>query len=163
MNELEIVQYHQLEGLNVFINTVCYRSSHFHHEWELLWVLDAPLKVIWQQREYTLHPGEIVLFPPKLAHELQQSEKLCTFLCLQIAPSVLSLPSSIVTEDILLKEHLLPSAYHAVRQYALEIAECYFYREPLYELQCLGKSALMMHVLLQCIPSRTLTAEEAAN
>ena len=163
MNELEIVQYHQLEGLNVFVNTVSYRSPHFHQEWELLWVLDAPLKVSWQKKEYLLQPGDMALFPPKLAHEFQQTEGICTFLCLQISPALLSLPTGIVTEDILLKNHLIKKAYHTVRQYALEIAECYFYREPLYELQCLGKSALMMHMLLQCIPSRIMTAEEAAN
>lgn len=163
MNELEIVQYHQLEGLNVFVNTVSYRSPHFHHEWELLWVLDAPLRVYWQQKEYLLQPGDLALFPPKLAHEFQQAEGICTFLCLQIAPSILSLPTGIVTEDIVLKEHLTPEAYRTVRLYVLEVAERYFYREPLYELQCLGKSALMMHTLLLRIPSRTLSAEEAAN
>ena len=46
MNELEIVQYQQIQGLHVFVNTVTYRSPHFHNEWELLWVLDAPLKVV---------------------------------------------------------------------------------------------------------------------
>ena len=163
MNELEVVQYHQLEGLNVFINTVCYRSAHFHHEWELLWVLDAPLKVTWQKKEFTLQPGDIVLFPPNLAHELHQTERISTFLCLQIASNILSVPAGLVTEDIVLKAHLIPEAYHTVRQYALEIAECYFYREPLYELQCLGKSALMMHILLKSIPCRSMTAEEAAN
>ena len=163
MNELEIVQYHQLEGLNVFINTVSYRSPHFHNEWELLWVLDAPLKVTWQQRELVLQPGDMALFPPKLAHEFQQLDGICTFLCLQIAPGLLSLPTGIITEDIALKDYLLQSAYRMVREYTLEIAECYFYREPLYELQCLGKSALMMHMLLKCIPNRTLTAAEAAN
>jgi AraC-like DNA-binding protein len=149
--------------MNVFINTVCYRSAHFHHEWELLWVLDAPLKVTWQKKEFTLQPGDIVLFPPNLAHELHQTERISTFLCLQIASSILSLPAGLVTEDIVLKEHLTPEVYQTVRQYALEIAECYFYREPLYELQCLGKSALMMHILLKNIPCRSITAEEAAN
>ena len=46
MNELEIVQYPQMQGLHVFVNTVTYRSPHFHNEWELLWVLDAPLKAV---------------------------------------------------------------------------------------------------------------------
>ena len=163
MNELEIVQYHQLEGLNVFINTVSYRSPHFHNEWELLWVLDAPLKVTWQQQDILLQPGDLALFPPKLAHEFEQTTGICTFLCLQISPALLSMPAGIVAEDIILKDHLIPDAYHAVRQYAIEIAECYFYREPMYELQCLGKSALMMHILLQSMPIRTMTAEEAAN
>ena len=62
MDELEIVQFHQIQGLNVFVNTVTYRSPHFHNEWELLWVLDAPLKAIWQQKEYILQPGDLVFF-----------------------------------------------------------------------------------------------------
>ena len=148
MNELEIIQYHQMQGLNVFVNTVTYRSPHFHHEWELLWVLDAPLKVRWQRKEYLLQPGDMALFPPRIPHEFQQTEGICTFLCLQFSLSALSVNRDIVTEDILLKNHLSASAYQTVREYTLQIAEHYFYREPLYELQCLGKGALLMHTLL---------------
>ena len=68
MNELEIIQYPQMQGLHIFVNTVSYRSPHFHHEWELLWVVDAPLKVVWQQQEYMLQPGDLALFPPKIPH-----------------------------------------------------------------------------------------------
>jgi len=163
LNELEIVQYHQIEGLNVFVDTVSYRSPHFHHEWELLWVLDAPLKVVWQQQEFVLQPGDLALFPPKLAHEFQQTDGICTFLCLQIALDNIILSSGVTTSDILLRNHLSREDYHRVRQYALDIAEHYFYREPLYELHCYGTSALMMHTLLQRIPSRIISAEEAAN
>ena len=161
MNELEIVQYHQMQGLNVFINTVTYRSPHFHHEWELLWVLDAPLTAIWQQKEYLLQPGDLALFPPRISHEFRQVNGICTFLCLQIAPSVL--PANMVTEDILLRHHLSEEAYREVRQYALEVAENFFCREPLYELQCHGKVALMMHTILKGLPCRNISAEEAAN
>lgn len=163
MNELEVVQYHQLEGLNVFINTVSYRSPHFHNEWELLWVLDAPLKVTWQQKEFLLQPGDLALFPPKLAHEFQKTQGICTFLCLQIALDRTSLSVGITTQDILLKEYLSDEEYARIRQQTLEIAESYFYREPLYELHCLGKSALLMHTLLQRLPCRTVSAEEAAS
>ena len=38
MEELEIVPQHQIDGMRVFVNTVEYRSPHFHPEWELLWV-----------------------------------------------------------------------------------------------------------------------------
>ena len=163
MNELEIVQYPQMQGLHVFVNTVTYRSPHFHNEWELLWVLDAPLKVVWQQKEMILQPGDLALFPPKIPHEFQQTAGICTFLCLQIELGSTLLPSGIITQDILLKDHLSPEEYSFVRHTTLEIAESYFYREPLYELQCLGKIGLVMHTLLQRLPSRTVTAEEAAN
>lgn len=163
MNELEIVQYPQMQGLHVFVNTVTYRSPHFHNEWELLWVLDAPLKVVWQQKEMILQPGDLALFPPKIPHEFQQTEGICTFLCLQIELSSAMLPSSITTQDILLRTYLSDEEYRFVRQATFEIAESYFYREPLYELQCLGKIGLVMHKLLCRLPSRTVTAEEAAN
>ena len=76
MSELEIIQFHQLHGLNIFVNTVNYRSPHFHNEWELLWVLDAPLKVQWQQKEIILQPGDLAIFPPKLPHEFQKVERI---------------------------------------------------------------------------------------
>ena len=163
MDELEIVQFHQLQGLNIFVNTVTYRSPHFHNEWELLWVLDAPLKATWQQTEYILQPGDLALFPPRIPHEFHQVSGICTFLCLQIAPTGISLPTNLVTQDILLKPHLDSAEYYRLRQDVLDIAESYFYREPLYELLCYGKTALLMHTLLGHIPSRTVTAEEAAN
>lgn len=163
MDELEIVQFHQMRGLNVFINTVCYRSSHFHHEWELLWVLDAPLKVTWQKKEFTLQPGDIVLFPPNLAHELHQTERISTFLCLQIASGGTFLPSNIVTRDIEVRKYLDESAYGQLRRDILEIAEKYFRAEDFYELLCFGKCALVLHSLLTAIPCQILSAEEAAN
>ena len=106
MDELEIVQFHQLQGLNIFVNTVSYRSPHFHYEWELLWVLDAPLKVTWQQQEYILQPGDLALFPPRIPHEFRQVSGICTFLCLQIAPTSIALPANLVTQDILLKPYV---------------------------------------------------------
>ena len=162
MDELEIVQFQQLHGLNIFVNTVTYRSRHFHHEWELLWVLDAPLKVIWLQKEYILQPGELALFPPWIPHELQQVSGICTFLCLQIADSGLSLPARIVTQDILVKKHLSSEAFLNLRRDVLEIAESYFHANEFYELLCFGKSALVLHQLLNALPHYMLSVEDAA-
>lgn len=162
MDELEIVQFHQLQGLNFFVNTVSYRSPHFHNEWELLWILDLPLKVIWQQREYVLQPGDVALFPPRIPHEFRQINGSCTFLCLQFSPRSIPIPSSIITEDILLKPYLSKEEFRQIRQDMLDISEGYLYREPLYELHCFSKSARLMHTLLRHIPSHTVSAEEAA-
>lgn len=163
MDELEIVQFHQLQGLNIFVNTVTYRSPHFHHEWELLWVLDAPLKVIWQQKEYILQPGELALFPPRIPHEFRQVSGICTFLCLQFSSSVFSLPTNIVTRDILVKDYLPAEAFLQLRRNVLEIAESYFRADEFYELLCFGKSALVLHQLISTLPHHRLSAEDAAN
>lgn len=163
MDELEIVQFHQLQGLNIFVNTVTYRSPHFHHEWELLWVLDAPLKVIWQQKEYILQPGELALFPPHIPHEFQQISGICTFLCLQISSAGIPMPGNTVTRDIQVRNYLTKEDYHSLRRDVLEIAENYFYARDYYELLCFGKSSLVLHKLLLSIPSEILSAEDAAN
>ena len=163
MDELEIVQFHQLRGLNIFVNTVTYRSPHFHHEWELLWVLDAPLKVTWMQREFILQPGDLALFPPRIAHEFQQVSGICTFLCLQIAPAGISLPTNIITRDIRVRDYLSDAAYQQLRRDVLEIAESYFLAEDYYELLCFGKSALVLHQLLRAMPAQTVSAEDAAS
>ena len=163
MNELEIVQFHQLQGLTVFVNTVSYRSPHFHQEWELLWVLDAPLKVQWQQKEIILQPGDIALFPPKIAHEFQQTAGICTFLCLQFDPATFSLSGRVVNQNILIRKYLSEAAYLQLQKDALDIAESYFRAEPFYELLCFGKSSLLLHHMLTAIPCRTMSAEEAAN
>lgn len=162
MDELEIVQFHQLQGLTVFVNTVSYRSPHFHQEWELLWVLDAPLKVKWQLKEAILQPGDLVLFPPRIPHEFLQVSGICTFLCLQISPSDLPLPANVVTEGIQIKDYLKEPEYRQIQQDTLEIAENYFSQDAFYELLCVGKSALLLHTLLQHIPSHTLTPEEVS-
>ena len=163
MDELEIVQFHQLHGLNIFVNTVTYRAPHFHHEWELLWVLDAPLKVIWQQHEYILQPGELALFPPRIPHEFEQISGICTFLCLQISPGGVSLPTNIITRDIFTRKHMTPEAFRQLKQDVLEIAESYFKADSLYELLCFGKSALVLYKLLHVLPCYTISPEEAAS
>lgn len=163
MDELEIIQYPQLQGINVFVNTVSYRSAHFHNEWEIMWVLDAPLKVHWQYRESLLQPGDVALFPPRVTHEFQQISGICTFLCLQFVPAGMNSAVNIITEDFLLQNHFSKEEFRKIRQDILDIAESYFSREPFYELHCYGKSALLLYKMLQRLPSRAITPEEAAS
>ena len=85
MEELEIVPQHQIDGMRVFVNTVEYRSPHFHPKWELLWVQDSPLNITSAQKKYEIQPGELILFPPNWPYEFHEMEQPCTFLCLQIS------------------------------------------------------------------------------
>lgn len=161
MDELEIVQYQQVNGLSVFLNTVSYRAPHFHKEWEFLWVLDNPLKITCMQTTQVIEPGEIVLFPPNMPHRLQQSDQVSTFLCLQISPSAFSNAASITTNDIRLKSHLSDEDYHWIQNTALEIALAYFKMDQYYEMFCLGMSGLLMYRLMKNLDCRVISAEEA--
>ena len=162
MDELEIVQYQQVSGLSVFVNTITYRSAHFHKDWELLWVLDAPLTVSCMQRQFVVSPGEVVIFPPNTTHELRYQDQVCTFLCVQISPAAFSISSNIRTDDISLQQYLSEADYRWVRQTMLDIANAYFSRKDFYELYCFGQCGLLLHRLLSNIPYRIVSAEEAA-
>ena len=71
MQELEIVQYPQLDGLRLFLNTVYYRAPHLHSEWELILVLENILHIRSGQTNYLVEPGQMILFNPDEPHEFQ--------------------------------------------------------------------------------------------
>lgn len=162
MDELEIIHYPQINGLNVFVNTMTYRTPHFHREWELLWALDAPLAVTCKNKHHILKPGEAALFPPNVTHELCQVTDICTFLCFQISPSLISDTAGISLDDIRLCEHLSQEDYLWVHRASLDIAREYFLCGPFYELYCSGQCGLLLHRLLSNLPIHRLTAEETA-
>lgn len=162
MDELEIVQYPQIKGLTVFVNAMAYRTPHFHQEWELLWVLDAPLTVSYGHEKMRIEAGDIVLLPPNMLHEFSKDRQDCTFLCIQFSPSVFGISTGRIPDDIELKHHLSKEDDVWVRRTALEIARAYFYRGDLYELSCFGWCGLLLHRLLTVLPHHEMTAEEAA-
>ena len=41
VNEVEIIQHPQIDGLHLFFNQVDYRAPHVHEEWELIWVMEG--------------------------------------------------------------------------------------------------------------------------
>ena len=64
MSELEIVRHAQIDGLSMFFNTVEYRTPHLHPEWELILVLEQPLLIACGQEQFSVEPGQIILFNP---------------------------------------------------------------------------------------------------
>ena len=90
MNEFEVIRYPQMNGLNIFFDTVDYRTPHVHPDWELILLLENALSVTCNQNTYRVEPGEILLFSPNQPHEFHRAGESCTFLCLQISPQVVA-------------------------------------------------------------------------
>lgn len=162
MDELEVVQYKQITGINVFLNTVIYRSPHFHQDWEIMWLLDASLKISCMQQTHILQPGDVALFPPNCSHELVNFKRPCTFLCLQISPSLFPSTANYALEEISIRKLLSPEDFNRVRQAMLDVAKAYFQRVEQYELLCCGHAALLMYDLITKLPMHKISAEEAA-
>ncbi len=163
MEELEIVPQYQISGMRMFVNTVEYRSPHFHPEWELLWVLDAPLHITSAQKKYEIQPGELILFPPNWPHEFHEMERPCTFLCLQISSRAFPTTAHMHTDEIRLADCMPKEEIRWLRQAMLDTARTCFTAEPHFELFCMGQCGLILHRLLKFVPSHIMTAEELAH
>lgn len=163
MNEYEIIQHRQMEGISLFFNTVDYRTPHVHMEWELIWVLDQPLAVICGQKHFTVQPGQMVLFSPREPHEFHRVRESCTFLCLQISPIAIPEVDRLRVDGLFLENYLSAEEYLWIQSVLTETAEAYFLRNDRYELLCMGNCNLIMHKLLTKLPCRILSAEENAS
>ena len=162
MNELEIIEHRQMKGFSAFIDTVDYRTPHMHPEWELIWVLDEALSVACGQTDFIVQPGQMVLFSPNEPHEFHKVEKSSTFVCLQIAPSILPIGKQVVVEARIPHEHMTENEFKELKGKTASVMMAYLNREDNYSLYCLGESCLIMHQLLSSLPIRVLTPEESA-
>lgn len=163
MNELEIVQYAQIDGIRIFFDTVDYRTPHVHSEWELIWILDGSLSVTCAQNRFTAQTGQMVLFSPNEPHEFHKEDKSATFLCLQISESILPTLPHLYLEDHLPNAHLSPAEFERFGAELASVARAYWQRNEHYSLYCVGHSILILHNLLCTLPSHILTSEETAS
>ena len=160
MNELEIIEHRQMAGLTAFINTVDYRTSHIHPEWEIILVLEEPLCVTCGQSRFQVQPGQMVLFNPNEPHEFHKVGKSCTFACVQISTKILNLPQKLIVEEKLPHRYLDDREYHEIKRSLIDMMLAYLSREEHYALSCLGQCCLIMCKLFRKMPIHILTEEE---
>lgn len=163
MDELEIIRYAKIEGIRVFFNTVDYRTPHQHEEWEILWNLEGHLIVKTSKEAVEMLPGEMAVFPPFTAHEFQKAGESSTFLCIQISPRLfpgLHGLDQIAIEDFMFSRQIPDIEFSKFKDEVLDLTEVYLNQEDGYELECISKSAWILHEILRQIPYIRLTQEE---
>ncbi len=163
MGEMEIVRHRQVSGLSIFVNQLDHRTVHMHPEWELVWVLENPLCLFCGPEIRKLEPGQMVLFTPNEPHGFQKAQDSCTFLCLQISPQLLPLLSRIRVRNRFVHEVLSASESAGLGEEIKGIGISFFEREPLYELDCLGRAVCVLHGLLKRVGFSQLSPKEWAN
>lgn len=163
MNELEIIRYPQIEGLSAFFNTIDYRTSHLHTEWELIWVMDQPLAVTCGQNSFLVQPGQLILFNPNEPHEFRKTDKSCTFLCLQISAAILPVGDRLHVDDCLPHRYLSDEELEGVKRQIGDIMRAYLLQEEHYALYCVGQCCLLLHRLFSAMPAHILSPEQMAS
>lgn len=162
MRELEIIQHRKIEGLTLFLNTVDYRTTHVHSEWELIWILDQPLSVTCDSKSFRAEPGQMVLFSPNEPHELHRVTTGCTFLCLQISQKTLPDMAQMAVTDHMPHQWLNQQEYIQLQEWVRGVMEHYLHRTEHYSLYCMGQSYLILYRLLSRMPTRERSKEELA-
>lgn len=167
MNEFEVIRYPQISGLNIFFDTVDYRTPHIHPEWELIFLLESPLSVTCGQKSYLVQPGELMLFSPNQPHEFHRAGESCTFLCLQISSRCLSqvFPTidRLTMEDLFLRPWFDEREYEGLKRTLWELMGAYLNCESCYELRCLELGSMLLRRIFTSVPCRTLTSVEMSS
>lgn len=161
MSEYELIHYPEIPGINVFFNTVDYRTAHFHPEWELLWVVDQSLNVTRGRQDFFAPEDSVLLIPPRASHQFQTAGNSCTFLCLQVSPRCFrtAFPGLeyLTVENLLADPFWTPEQRQRCRTLLLELAQCYFDRPPFYELYIQARAAELLHLALSSMEVRQIS------
>ena len=167
MNEFEVIRYPQMSGLNLFFDTVDYRTPHFHPEWELILLMEHSLSITCGQRQYLAKAGDLVLFSPNQPHEFHKVGESCTFLCLQLSSQSVAqiFPSieRITVESLFPREHLSEEYCRQIKTTVLNMADVYLRRDTCYELYCAGQAHLLLHRLICGMPHHILSSGELSS
>lgn len=163
MNELEIIQHPQIDGLNIFFDTLDYRTSHLHLEWELMWILDNELSVMCGQQQFQVLPQQMIIFGPNEPHEFRKVDHGVTFLCFQISPQILPVMPLLELDGRMPHLYLNDSEMKDLKQTLWRMANAYFHRDHNYALLCTGSCCMILYELLQRLPVHILSEEEVAS
>ena len=164
MNELEIIQHPQIRGLNMFFNTMDYRTPHFHEEWEILLPLEHSLTLTCNMVPRRVQPGEMIVINPRELHEYNADQDSCTFLCLQLSEELFPRLRGVSVDAFFVHPYIESSSenasYQEIRELFLDIMHSYLTQEPYYEMYCIGQVNLLLFSLLTHMPCHQMTAEE---
>lgn len=164
MDEFEVVQHPQIDGLRLFFDAVDDRTAHVHEEFELIWIVEGTLEIRGDQLCCEALPGDIVLFHPGQTHEFHKVDGSCTFLCVQVTPGLLerAFPAirSIRFECARPGEFLDGAGLAALKDRLLSMTRRYLDRPEGYELFCVGQCHLLFGELIAAMPHRRISREE---
>lgn len=157
MEEMEIIRRWNVPGIRMFLNTVEYRTAHFHTDWELLWILDNPMQIITLQQSFRAEVGQLILLTPNMPHEFRKIEGGCTFLCVQVrrdfSPGI---------ENLMMEGHVADDFMDA-DDLKRELARCagvYFRRGRFYEMEVTGRISNILYRIFTAMPSHSVSVDE---
>ena len=164
--EIEIIEYDRIQGLNMFMDTVDYRTPHQHDELELIWNLTGVLHVGSMGGNHVLAPGSIILINREVIHEFHGEQGGATFLCMQLDLSRFRSArgsGQILFDAFLPEEYLSAEEMTSVKKDILSLFETYLKEEADYGIYCASMAGLILYRLLKAMPHHEETLQEAGD
>lgn len=159
-SKFDVLRHKQIEGMRVYLNTLDYRTSHFHKEVEIILILDGDLDIQSETFHCVAQRGDVILCNSGEAHELKKVTKSCTLVGYHIAPSLISseVPEfeQIRFNQFQLKDCLSEDAYVKMKNTLLEVALCYMKQPVYYKLFCVGQIKTLLYLFLESVPHKVL-------
>ena len=159
-SRMDVLRYKQIDGIRIYINTLDYRTPHFHKDIELILVLDGDLDIQSETFHYVAEKGDMILCNSDEAHEFKKVTKSCTLVGCHIAPGIVKseVPEfeQIRFADYNLKKRLPEELYHQVTESFLDMALYYFEQPEHYKLFCVAQAKYLIYLFLREVPYRIL-------
>ena len=157
MEEMEIIRRWNVPGIRMFLNTVDYRTAHFHPDWELVWILENPMQIITLQHALRAEVGQLILLTPNMPHEFRKLGGSCTFLCVQVSRDF-----SPGIENLMMEGHVVDDFLDAdaLKRALAQCAAVYFRRERFYEMEVTGRISSILYRIFTAMPSHSVSVDE---
>ena len=163
MSQRDITLHQAVKNLRMFFNTIQYRTSHFHRDIEIMWIMEGNLEVQVGSEILTVHEGEMILLNSEQPHEIKAIEESCTLIGIQIFPDLVAeeVPEFLFVRFDQCFINLIPEhIYHGVEAMILEVMWKYLMKPDYYELYCKSQMQLFVYTLLKYLPHHALTEEQ---
>lgn len=162
-NEYELIRYHEIKNLKIFIVNLLYRTPHVHKDFELLYVLEGNVEIKTIKGTLYLQKKEAALLNSDLAHELL-ADNYALILAIQISPDICSdyfpqfhdMEFEFCVLTSLLSNHQQQELFKII----LDLSNNYFKQEDKFEFKCMSILNLLLYHITSTVPYRIRSEDE---
>ena len=153
MLEYELVKHDKMKGLRVFLNSIRMRSSHTHHDIELIYILKGEGTIVIKNKHHFVQQGDAILINAFESHEILSSYEAITVIIIQFSNHFLKdyfhHLKNAVFHEVMLKKCLSKEDYQLLIENILSLSKSYIEADKLFELICIQKLSNILYLLFQ--------------
>lgn len=164
-NNFEVIHYPKIRHITSFLITIRFRSFHVHNELELFTVLDGSATIQLKDRCVSVEKGDVLLFNPGQAHEINAGEGSVTALVTQVSSRFCEeYFREIVNSEFMdnaVQKYIHKDDYEKLVASLCQVASAYIQETRLFEMFVTAEICKILFCLYQNVPTRDYRTSEA--